>query len=64
MSGGGLDWRKAKMAGKRQLSTRDETEFRDKDAAARWLARNEKPKGKKRHHPAPHGFVAGREARA
>lgn len=42
----GLDWRKAKLSGKRSLSTQDETEFRDKDAASRWLARNEKPKGK------------------
>lgn len=41
-----LDWRKAKLSGKRSLSTQDETEFRDKDAASRWLARNEKPKGK------------------
>lgn len=46
----GRDWRKARLSGKRTLSTRDETEFRDKDAAARWLARNEKPK---RRHPAP-----------
>lgn len=41
-----LGWRKAKLSGKRSLSTQDETEFRDKDAASRWLARNEKPKGK------------------
>lgn len=53
MSGGGLDWRKARLSGKRSLSTRDEAEYREKDAAARWLARKEKPKAKKRHRPAP-----------
>jgi hypothetical protein len=42
----GRDWRKARLSGKPSLSTRDETEFRDRDAAARWLARNEKPKSK------------------
>lgn len=48
-----LDWRKAGIVGKRTLSTRDEVEFRDRDAASRWLARNEKPKAKKRRRPAP-----------
>lgn len=37
-----LDWRKAQHSGKRTLSTRDEQDYRDRDAASRWLARNEK----------------------
>lgn len=47
----GLDWRKAKHAGQRKLSVKDEDEFRGADAAARWLAKREKstqkPKSKK-----------------
>ena len=38
-----IDWRRARHAGKRPLSTKDEDEFRGADAAARWLAKREKP---------------------
>ncbi len=38
-----FNWRKAQLHGKRSISCLDEQEFRDKDAAARWLERNEKP---------------------
>lgn len=39
----GLDWRKAKHAGQRKLSVKDEDEYRGADAAARWLSKREKP---------------------
>lgn len=39
----GLDWRKAKLAGQRTLSVKDEDEYRGADAAARWLSKREKP---------------------
>ncbi len=44
----GLDWRRAKVSGRRLLSVQDEAEFRDKDAAARWLSKREKPVQKPR----------------
>lgn len=34
-----LDWRKAKLAGQRTLSVKDEDEYRGADAAARWLSK-------------------------
>lgn len=34
-----LNWRKAELAPKRSMSIRDEAEYRDRDAAARWLER-------------------------
>lgn len=59
----GLDWRKAQLSGKRTLSTRDETEYRDRDAAARWLSRNEKAKPKRRHSaPSTQGAATVSEA--
>lgn len=43
-----MDWRKAGLAGKRSLSTADEKDYRDRDAAARWLEKNStKPKAKR-----------------
>lgn len=47
-----LDWRKAKLAGQRTLSVKDEDEYRGADAAARWLTKREqklpKPSPRKR----------------
>lgn len=44
-----LNWRRAQIAPKRKTSIADEQEWRGKDAAARWLERNEKlPKVKRR----------------
>lgn len=40
---GKRNWRKAQLSSKRSLSTRDEAEYRGRDAAARWLERREKP---------------------
>lgn len=50
-----MNWRKAGLAGKRTLSTFDENEYRERDAAARWLERNSKKlKAKRRRkRPAP-----------
>lgn len=45
-----LDWRKAGLSGKRTLSVSDEGEYRGRDAAARWLERNDK---KPRRVPRP-----------
>jgi hypothetical protein len=36
-----MDWDKARRAGKPALSTADEKEYRNADAAARWLAKAE-----------------------
>lgn len=48
------DWRKAQLAGKRTLSTIDEKDYRGRDAAARWLERNEKKRKPSNHiFPAP-----------
>ena len=41
---GKRDWRKARLHGKRSVSVLDEQEYRDRDAASRWLERNEKAK--------------------
>lgn len=64
-----FNWRKAQLHGKRSISCLDEQEYRDKDAAARWLERNEtaqekqsvwqpykpsKKKRKKSFSPHPH----------
>ena len=35
----GIDWRRAQFVGKRSLSVSDEKEYRERDAAARWLER-------------------------
>lgn len=51
-----LNWRKAHLDGKRSTSIADESDFRDRDAAARWLERNAKKAKGKRHgkrRPAP-----------
>lgn len=42
-----LDWSKHKITSKPALSVLDEKEFRGKDAAARWLEKNEK-KGRRK----------------
>lgn len=44
-----LNWRKARTDGKRKLSVADEQEYRGRDAAARWLERNDKPVKDKKH---------------
>jgi hypothetical protein len=36
-----IDYEKRRFAGKRTISVKDESEFRGKDLAARWLARKE-----------------------
>lgn len=36
---GKRNWRKAQLHGKRSISCLDEQEYRDRDAAARWLER-------------------------
>lgn len=45
-----IDWRKAAIAPKPKLSVVDEKEYRENDAAARWLERKEleKSKGKRK----------------
>jgi len=42
-----LNWRNARLHPKRKVSCLDEQEFRDRDAAARWLERNAKKTAKK-----------------
>lgn len=39
-----LNWRKAHLDGKRATSIADESDYRNRDAAARWLERNDKSK--------------------
>lgn len=41
-----LDWRKAAITPKKKLSVADEKEYRENDAAARWLERHEKTAAK------------------
>lgn len=49
-----LNWRKAGLSSKRSLSVKDEAEYRDNDAADRWLERKSNhPKPKKFSHPTP-----------
>jgi hypothetical protein len=36
-----IDWEKRKFDGRKKLSVTDETEFRQQDTAARWLANAE-----------------------
>ncbi len=43
-----INWRRAQLASKPKTSVADEKEWRDKDAAARWLERKDK-----RNRPAP-----------
>mgnify|MGYP003515665707 CR=1 FL=1 len=43
-----LNWRNAHLEPKRKTSVVDEAEYRDRDAAARWLARNERKKPTKK----------------
>ncbi len=52
---GKRNWRKAQLQGKRSMSCLDEQEYRGKDAAARWLERNEKVKDKPRERRARSG---------
>lgn len=42
-----LNWRRAQIATKRKTSITDESEWRGRDAAARWLERNDKLRGRK-----------------
>lgn len=42
-----LDWRKASLDPKKKLSVADEKEYRENDAASRWLERHEKSSEKK-----------------
>lgn len=46
-----MNWRNAALSTKRATSVIDESEYRERDAASRWLAKREKPakpEGKRR----------------
>ena len=55
---GELDWRRARLHGRPTRSVKDERDLRDRDAASRWLAKDDKPTAARKTRRRPRQNVA------